>query len=132
MTNYKPLATDFTRKGWSYTQEKRVKDCAIYRVKAPHWPRPCYEVIHIRKRNARKTFGKDIAAHEKYPSDEDWGYHGWTCTDEKAANRRFELLVKALDTPKKPTHGTKLGPKTQNEGLGSGTTIKTPCGTGCQ
>jgi hypothetical protein len=93
----KPLATEFTAKGWSFRQIERKEHAAIYRRE-----RECawdYEVIVVRQHDGHIWPNGDITPPgERYPPDSQWGILGWTFSSAshrnpaKAARAKFDAL----------------------------------------
>lgn len=90
----KKLEKTFTKKGFTYTQHKRVGMRAIYvqrRVEADaqqEW----YEVIVIKSHNGYEIAGNNIPASEIYPSSTQWGSLGWTFSSLQDAEKKFAAL----------------------------------------
>lgn len=81
----KRLETTIERGPFKFEQLWREGMWAIYRQtqKGSNWER--FEVVHIRRRNARKIGEISIEAMETYPTSEDWGTYAWkTITLERA------------------------------------------------
>src|SRR5438445_10032825 len=67
---YRPLATQFSRDGFTYRQITRGRDAAIYEQT---WsgclnPSVCYEVIRIHRREGFEIDGRFVEAAEVYPN----------------------------------------------------------------
>jgi hypothetical protein len=89
--HYRPIAKEFRHDGFTFRQIVREGDVAIYEQR---WngcanPSVAYEVVRIRRRDAREIKGKLLEAAEVYPRSEAWGVDGFTLTDKDAA---FEKL----------------------------------------
>ena len=67
--------------------------CLVKRSKREHWH---YEVIKLRLEPDKERFGNFYPAHERYPSNEEWGIYGFTymSTDLKGAEKRWQALEK--------------------------------------
>jgi hypothetical protein len=91
---YKPLATQFCRKGFGYRQIAREGDGAIYEQKwlGKEDGSIAYEVILIRRRGATEIHGTKVPAREIYPCSTDWGSSGWTLTDKERAFAKLKWL----------------------------------------
>lgn len=92
---FKPLATEFTAKGFLHRQVKREGLVAIYERqhvdlggKDLH-----YEVVAIKESPERVMGGVTIEARETYPSSEVWGLYGFTCPDSASAHKKFVSLL---------------------------------------
>jgi hypothetical protein len=88
---YKPLKTQFKRKGLSYDLVKREGDKAIFSVKNGKKTYG-YEVIIIRRHNGYTLAGNYIEPAETYPSDSEWGVFGWTYTKLTEAEKRLNTI----------------------------------------
>ncbi len=87
----RPIALTFNRHGFTYTQLQRQNKAAIYRVE-----RAGFEVVRIREAKESKLPGGKIAPYrEVYPSDEEFGSHGWYFlpNQEEAAYAKYKSLV---------------------------------------
>jgi hypothetical protein len=51
-----------------------------------------FEVVVIRAMPESHAFGQTFPEHERYPSSEAWGRHGWTCHDLDAAWQRIRKI----------------------------------------
>jgi hypothetical protein len=89
--DYKLIAKEFCHDGFTFRQIVRERDVAIYEQTWNGCAKPsvAYEVVRIRRREAREIKGKLIEAAEVYPRSEAWGIDGFTFTDKDAA---FEKL----------------------------------------
>ena len=96
----KPLATEFSSKGWTFRQVARKENAAIYRRE-----RECgggaenFEVIVVRRHAAHVwPNGKFTPPGEGYPPDSQWGILAWTFSSAshrnpaKAAKAKFDSL----------------------------------------
>lgn len=74
----KQLEPIIERGDFRYEQVWREGQWAIYRQTQPgsDWER--FEVVHIRRRGARKFGNVTIEAGETYPTSEQWGTYAWT------------------------------------------------------
>ena len=84
---YRPIAKEFCHDGFTFRQIVREGDVGIYEQT---WngcanASVAYEVVRIRRREAREIKGKIIEAAEVYPRSEAWGIDGFTLTDKHAA-----------------------------------------------
>jgi hypothetical protein len=91
--HYKPIATKFKHGEFNYRQITREGDVAIYEQRWRDSENVCYEVVRIRRHEA-KTFpgGKSSPAREAYPSSATWGDLGWTVTTLDAAYAKLRAL----------------------------------------
>jgi hypothetical protein len=91
--HYKPIATEFKHGGFNYRQITREGDVAIYEQRWRDSENVCYEVVRIRRHEA-KTFpsGKSSPAREAYPPSAAWGDFGWTVTTLDAAYAKLRAL----------------------------------------
>ncbi len=88
---FKPIPTQFTKKGFRHVQTVRVGDWAIYersKGQSRHW-----EVVHIRRHNGYTIAGAHVEPAEYYPASEDWGTHGFTLTEEADAMDKLDQLT---------------------------------------
>jgi len=93
--SYKPLPLEFHSHGFSYRQIARQGDWAIYAQGCQDSENVCYEVVRIRRQEA-KTFpsGRSYPAREVYPASETWGTAGFTFADSnKAWDKFFEISL---------------------------------------
>ncbi len=93
----KPLATAFKSHGFHFEQVERQANIAIYRKSKPGYSG--YEVVRIQHIKPVLFHGKLIPEHERMPSDEQWGTHGFTCQTLDAAKARFHQLLQTQDRP---------------------------------
>jgi hypothetical protein len=92
----KKLEVTFSKKGFNYSQVTRKGNFAIYKqenVKVKNGSKN-YEVVEIKSHNGYEIGGSKIAAAEVYPGSSQWGLLGWTYSDLKSAENRFNKLVK--------------------------------------
>ena len=117
----KTLPVDFNRGGWHFRQRCREGEWAIYlktkESAAGGGVISSWEVIRLRVKPEREAFGKTLPETEWYPSDEDWGNHGWSCPSEQAA---YEWLAKMRERFRKPSPEGGEGPS------GGGAARRTP------
>jgi len=99
----KTLKTTFRSQDFTHTQIARTGMVAIY-LKEKDGHAASFEVVRIRtsKASTRKVTneaGEEVEikyeASETYPSDGDWGTHGFSYRSLEAARGRFEGLVAA-------------------------------------
>ena len=93
--HYRPIAKEFCHNGFTFRQIVREGDVAIYEQK---WngcanPSVAYEVVRIRRREAREIKGKIIEAAEVYPNSKAWGVDGFTVTDKEAALHKLREII---------------------------------------
>jgi hypothetical protein len=93
----KTLQFPFKRDGFTHELLKRERlVCLVRRSKPEHWH---YEVVRLRIEPGKERFGTFFPEHERYPSNEEWGTHGFTylSSDLKRAEERWlELLADVL------------------------------------
>jgi hypothetical protein len=94
-TGMTPLAFPFTRDGFTHEllqREGRV--CLVRRSKPQHWH---YEVVLLAIEHDKTIRGVFYPEHERYPSSEAWGFHGFTYRSDELqrAAARLRELVKA-------------------------------------
>jgi len=91
----KKLPLEINKKGFVYTQIKRVKDTEIYKQKSldiavkSEW----FEVIKIKSHNGMTLGGNYIAPSEMYPSSTQWGVLGFTYQNQKDAEIKFKEIL---------------------------------------
>ena len=93
--HYRPIAKEFRHDGFTFRQIVREGDVALYEQT---WngcanPSVAYEVVRIRRREAREIKGKIIEAAEVYPRPEAWGVDGFTLSDRDAAFARLREVA---------------------------------------
>ena len=71
------LKSSFKRDGFTYKQYTRVEDKAIYTVNYKGRVLG-YEVIKVRKHTLTSMV---LEPFEVYPSNEEFGYKGWSCSN---------------------------------------------------
>jgi hypothetical protein len=105
----KTIPDRFTKNGWFYKLVERTPLGAIYsQSKHPDLPpngvAAAYEVMHVRVREGRtiktRTVDWDIQGGEYLPSTEEWGTHGWTCSDLPRARYRLAEISTIFGTPR--------------------------------
>lgn len=108
----KPLATEFTQKGYSLKQLRREGDLAIFERRSPRGALG-FEVIRVRQ-YPDYEIGQPpvlVPAHEAYPSDSAFGKHGWSMNTLDRAEEKFDELKNPTEKTKAaayvPTGGTK-------------------------
>jgi hypothetical protein len=91
----KKLPLEIIKKGFVYTQIKRVKDTAIYKQKSLDVAvkREWFEVIKIKSHNGMTLGGNYIMPSEMYPSSTQWGVLGFTYQSLKDAEIKFEEIL---------------------------------------
>jgi hypothetical protein len=91
--HYKPIATEFEHGGFNYRQIAREGDVAIYEQRWRDSENVCYEVVRIRRHEA-KTFpgGKSSPAREAYPTSAAWGVDGFTLIEKDKAFAKLRAL----------------------------------------
>jgi hypothetical protein len=92
---YQPLATEFRRDGFRYTQIVREDDAAIYEQLWTGCAEPtrAYEVIRIRRRTGFQIGGRLVQPAEVYPNAEAWGSDGFTVLNRDGAFSKLRDLV---------------------------------------
>jgi hypothetical protein len=100
----KTLATAFSRDGFEFEVIERNGPIAIFRKSKPTYHH--YEVVIIQCEQER-TFpnGLTTPAHERMPGNEEWGWHGWTCSDFDRAIAKFNSLRSAAIATPRETKG---------------------------
>lgn len=86
----KKIEKTFSSKGFEFKQIMRDGDMAIYEKCAPGSKNPNYELIHITSHNGYVIGGNKIPPSEVYPSDTQWGVHGWTYVTLKDAKSKLK------------------------------------------
>lgn len=94
LISHKPLASQFTKIGFSYTQIVRNGDLAIYR-QFKHVE--MFETVVISRHNGYEVAGSKIEPAETYPSSEQWGTKGWTYSTLEHAKEKLAALIAARD-----------------------------------
>lgn len=91
---YLVLPKKFAANSFIFTLVKRSGNVAIYQKDKPEYK--CgFEVIKINTHNGYEIAGNKIEPSEVYPSSEQWGTLGFTYTDIKDAEKRFNILNKS-------------------------------------
>ena len=129
--HYKPIATEFKHGGFNYRQIAREGDVAIYEQRWRDSENVCYEVVRIRRHEA-KTFpgGKSSPAREAYPSSAAWGDLGWTVTTLDAALRKTTRTKERTMNPAPfiPPRPRLVNPvSSRRRWLSGGTGVATSC-----
>jgi hypothetical protein len=89
----KTLEFPFYRSGFTHELvERNGMVCLVRRSTQTH---SHYEVVNLRVEPDKEWFGNFYPEHERYPSDEQWGTHGFTylATDLERAQKRFEFCA---------------------------------------
>ena len=94
----KPLAFPFERAGFRYDLiERQGLVCLVKqtRIGKSYW---CYEVVKLRTEPDKIRFGNPVPAHERYPSDEEWGTYGFTYRPQQLekARKKFAGMIEML------------------------------------
>lgn len=92
--NFKPLPSEFSKRGFNHKLVKRVGDIAIYskgRGESVFW----FEVIEVQKFPEREIAGVKIEAKEGFCSSEQFGVKGWAYPhdDREGAEKKFKELT---------------------------------------
>ncbi len=96
--NYKPLETEFTKKGFRLKQLWRDGDVAVFhkvRVESANTGKPFdagFETVVIGRHNGYELGGVKIEPAETYPGDSQWGTKGWSYTNLWAAECKYNSL----------------------------------------
>lgn len=100
----KKIEKVFSSKGFNFKQISRDGDMAIYEKCAPGSECPSYELIHITSHNGYIIGGNKIPPSEVYPSDSQWGVHGWTYPTLAMAKAKLKeksaIVEKSKETKK--------------------------------
>jgi hypothetical protein len=111
----KKIEKSFVSKGFEFKQVLRNGDMAVYEKHAPGSKCSSYELIHITSHNGYIIGGNNIPPSEVYPSDSQWGVHGWTYTTLKDAKANLEdkaaVIEKNKVTKKSANKGKKRSAK---------------------
>lgn len=89
---YKILATEFTKKGYTYKQIWREGDFAIYEQRKENCAVPHYESIEITRHDGYTIGEAVIPPSEVYPNNEAWGKTGWTSVSLEQAQKYIEKM----------------------------------------
>lgn len=92
----KSILISFEKSGWFFEQIKRQGAIAIYKRWKDGGLPPHYEVIRIQSHNGFPIPGTDKQSEpaEFYPSEKQWGTHGFTFTKMEGAEIKFHELTK--------------------------------------
>lgn len=88
----KPLPETFRKRGFDYSLIKRLNDWGFYRLSIDGEVFG-YEVSKIKKLPNRTIKGKVIEAREALPSDEEFGWLGFSYLDLACAKRKFYTVA---------------------------------------
>lgn len=88
----KILPKKFDKKGFTYTQVKRVGDKAIYEQTKKGHESTSFEVVKINRHNGYELGGQKIPPGEAYPSTSQWGNAGWTFQTLQLAEAKFKKI----------------------------------------
>ena len=94
----KTLTFPFDARGFRYELiERQGLVCLVKQIRlgGSYW---AYEVVKLRTHPDQVMFGKLVPAHERYPSDEDWGTYGFTYRpeEEEKARQRCAAMIEKL------------------------------------
>lgn len=91
----KKLPLEISKKGFVYTQVKRIKDVAIYKQKNvdDYLKGEWFEVIKIKSHDGMTLGGNYIPPSEMYPSSTQWGVLGFTYQNLKEAEDKFKIIL---------------------------------------
>lgn len=94
-TALKTHPKEWDKYGFHYRMVRREGMVVIVEVTRPHRITipACWEVAILRFNPAGERFGKRFTDSESYPTAEEWGTRGFTCTTREAADRRFASLT---------------------------------------
>lgn len=104
----KLLETEFTEKGFAFSQVVRRGNLAVYRRAKGNSEH--FEVVRIRSskghagytvkdKDGKETIIQPQGPHELYPSSEKWGTDGFTHNDEDSARAKMgELEAKSTES----------------------------------
>lgn len=92
-----PLPETKSKNGCYYRLVHRTEKAALYSLRySPEGPIVGYEVFIVRfVGESRLPNGAPMAAHEKFPSNEDFGKTAWAYTTVKTAMEKFSALKAA-------------------------------------
>jgi hypothetical protein len=96
--NHKPLETEFKKNTYRFRLIRREGDLAIFHkvaLKGAMRPKDVdagFEVVVISRHNGYELGGVKIEPAETYPSSEQWGSKGWTCTTLLRAEQKLDEL----------------------------------------
>jgi hypothetical protein len=81
------------KNGFELIQMFRHGNVALYRKRKPDQESEHFEVIRVQSHKGYTVQGVKIPPSEHFPSDEQWGTHGWTfMTGCEAAQKYHSLL----------------------------------------
>ena len=90
----KKLDKEIRKNGFTYKQIDRTPTTALYSQYTKDGTLAGHEVFHIKTIKERVMFGMVIPAHEKFPSDRDFGITAWSVgIDETHALKRFKEIT---------------------------------------
>ena len=87
------LPNVFWEKHYDYTLIKRTGLFAIYKKTKEGYGAHCFEVIKIRENPAYIICNKVIEAKEIFPSNEMWGFYGFTCLTLTEAEKKMKKMI---------------------------------------
>jgi len=93
----KPLSQVLRKNGFNYVLIKRGQRSCIYE-QLVEGKTIAYEVFIIRTVPERCINGNWIGEHEKFPSNEAFGYSAWTCRSLDRAVERFNKIENIKDS----------------------------------
>lgn len=94
----KQLEKNYRKNGYQFHLVEREHDIAIYeQCDIDTGKRVAFEVFEVVKIPEMKIMGRLIEAHEKTPSNEEWGSLGFTVWTFSAAKEKAELLLTKKD-----------------------------------
>ena len=89
----KKLDKEIRKNGFTYKQIDRTPTTALYSQYTKDETLAGHEVFHIKTIKERIMFGTAIPAHEKFPSDRDFGITAWSVgIDPEHARERYLQL----------------------------------------
>ena len=87
------LPLEWSNGSWTYTQESRDGDIAIYQQKHKEGSALRFEVIRVQQLEEKPLPKGGIReAGEYYPSSSSWGKNGWTCFTLEEAQALAQTL----------------------------------------
>ena len=113
---YKILAKEIKKWGFTFTQVSREGDIACYRQTVAGSPQENFEVIRIRRHDGYMIAGNEILPSEIYPSNEKWGDDGFTCQTKEEAFKKMDWMKEVnrkmkANPPKPKKRGRPKGSK---------------------
>jgi hypothetical protein len=87
------IPNTFRKHDADFTLVSRQGDVAIYARKSAHMTAFEYEVVIVRRVEAREVFGKQQPAKEILPSDSDFGRYAWSANSWSRAEEIFEREI---------------------------------------